>query len=60
MPVGWFRNGFRDDVGLSGGVYNPGDGVPLRKGLFLGKLTVRPGESRRSIFESRTGTLADG
>lgn len=50
--------GFRDEVGLSGGVGNAGDGAPLRKGLFLGKLTVRPGEIRLSRLEQRREELA--
>jgi len=58
MPVGWSRKGFRDDVGLSGGVCNAGDGAPLRKGLFFGRLTVRPGESRLSVFKERGDRLA--
>ena len=58
MPVGWSMKGFRDEVGLSGGVGNAGDGAPLRKGLFLGKLTVRPGEIRLSRLEQRREELA--
>ena len=59
MPVGWSRKGLREDVGLSGGVRNAGDGAPLRKGLFLGKSTVRPGESRLSALKERTDRLAN-
>jgi hypothetical protein len=41
-----------EDVGLIDGL-SAGDGIPLRKGLFVGgcdKLIVRPGDKRLSVF----------
>ena len=38
------------EVGRSaGGVFKLGEFGPRRKGLFMGKLTLRPGESRLSV-----------
>ena len=56
----WSRNGFRDD-GRSGGVAKAGDPRagelgPLRNGLLVGKLTVRPGDSRLSVHERQNSS----
>ena len=51
MAAGWSKNGFLEggrSIGRAG-LLREGELEPLRNGLFVGRLTVNPGEGRRSV-----------